>query len=120
MKPSTLAKEIDSLLSELDEAELVSFDLGTPEVPELDVVHQLVAMGTAVVPHLLECIHADVPKKRIAYIALVLNQLGDVRALAPLVDLRTRYQQLEVKDEWDYAVIGQCNLAIKQLQKSSR
>jgi hypothetical protein len=120
MKALTLAAKIDSLLSELDVAEPVSFDLGTPELPELDAVPQLVAMETAIVPHLLECIHGNVPKKRIAYIALVLNHLGDVRALAPLLDLRARYQQREIKDEWDYAVIGQCNLAIEQLQKSSR
>jgi len=50
----------------------------------------------------------------------VLNQLGDVRALAALLDLRARYQQRETKDEWDYAVIGQCNLAIEQLQKQAR
>lgn len=118
MKAHALTEIIDSLLSELDVAEAVSFDLGTPELPDLDAVHQLVDMGTAIVPHLLECIHGNVLKKRIAYIALVLNHLGDIRALAPLLDLRACYQQREFKDKWDYAVIGQCNLAIEQLQRS--
>lgn len=120
MKSLTLAEQIDSLLSEVDVAEPVSFNLGTPELPEFEAVHQLVAMGTMIVPHLLERIHVNVPKKRIAYLTLVLNHLGDIRALAPLLDLRARYQQREIKDEWDYAIIGQCNLAIEKLQKSSR
>jgi HEAT repeat protein len=120
MKSLAFTSKIDSLLSDLDQAEPVSFDLGTPELPDLDAVHQLVAMGTEIVPHLLERLQGDGPKQRTAYIVQVLNQLGDVRALAALLDLRARYQQRETKDEWDYAVIGQCNLAIEQLQKQAR
>jgi hypothetical protein len=120
MTSLTPAEKVDSLLSELDRAEPVSFDLGTPELSELDAVHHLVTMGTEIVPHLLESIQGNMAKKRVAYIALVLNRIGDVRALAPLLDLRARYQQHENKDEWDYAVIGQCNLAIEQLQKRVR
>jgi len=119
MKPLTPAEQIDSLLSDLERVEPASFDLGTPELFEVDAVHQLVVMGKTIVPHLLERMQGDVPKKRIAYIVLVLNYIGDVRALAPLVDLRACYQQRETKDEWDYAVIGQCNLAIEQLEKKS-
>ncbi len=117
MTSLTPAKKVDSLLSDLNRVEPISFDLGTPELFEIDAVRQLLAMGTAIVPHLLECLQGNVSKKRIAYVVLVLNHLGDVRALAPLRDLRARYQQRETKDEWDYAVIGQCNLAIEQLQK---
>jgi hypothetical protein len=117
MTSVTPAEQVDSLLSDLDRVEPVSFDLGTPEMLEVNAVHQLVAMGTAVVPHLLERMQGDAPKKRIAYIVLVLSHIGDVRALAPLVSLRALYQQREAKDEWDYAVIGQCNLAIEQLEK---
>jgi hypothetical protein len=120
MNSLTLPEKVDSLLSELDLAEPVSFDLGTPELPELDAVRELAAMGTAIVPHLLERMQSNVPKKRIAYIVLVLNRLGDLRALAPLLDLRMRYQQSKIKGEWDYAVIGQCNLAIQALQQRSR
>lgn len=112
--------QVDSLLRDLDRAEPVSFDLGTPELAEPAAVHQLAAMGTAIVPHLLERMQGDLPQKRVAYIVLVLNRIGDVRALAPLVDLRARYQQRGTKDEWDYAVIGQCNVAIEQLEKRTR
>jgi hypothetical protein len=119
MTSLTPAQQVDSLLSNLDRVEPISFDLGTPEVLEIDAVRQLVAMGTAVVPLLLERLQGDVPKKRIAYIVLVLNHIGDVRALAPLVELRALYQQRNIKDEWDFAVLGQCNLAIEQLEKKT-
>lgn len=117
MEPSTLAEKVDSLLSDLDRAEPVSFDLGTPGLFETDAVLELVNMGTEIVPILLKHIQSHGEKKRIAYIVLVLNNIGDIRALTPLHTLRTRYQELETKDEWDYAVIGQCNLAIKKLQE---
>ena len=120
MQSLSLPEKIDSLLSELDAVEPVSYDLGTPGLPEVDAMRQLIAMGTEIVPHLLERLSGAESKKRIAYIVLVLKYLGDVRALAPLLDFCARFRQRETKDEWDYAVIGQCNLAIEQLQKSSR
>ncbi len=120
MTSPTPAERVAALVRELDAAEPISYDLGTPELVEVDAVRQLVAMGTAIVPHLLECLEGDAPKKRTAYIALVLNQLGDSRALVPLADLRARYQEREIKDEWDYAVIGQCNLAIERLRERPR
>jgi hypothetical protein len=116
----TLAERVDSLLDELDTINPASFDLGTPELTEVNAANELVSMGTAVVPQLLERVRGNVSKQRIAYIALVLNRLGDVRALGPLLDLRARYQESEPKDQWDYAVIGQCNLAIEQLQNKAR
>lgn len=118
MKPLTLSEKIDSFLSELELVEPISFDLGTPSLPEVDTVYQLVTMGQEIVPYLLECIQSDVSKKGLAYIVLVLNHIGDIRALVPLVNLRVHYQQREEKDEWDYAVIGQCSLAIKRLKKN--
>ena len=111
--------QVDLLLRELDRAEPMSFNLGTPEVFESVPVHQLVVMGTAAVQHLLECMESDVPNNRMASIAFVLGQIGDRRALSSLIALRARYQERATKDEWDYAVIGQCNLAVEQLQKSS-
>jgi hypothetical protein len=117
MNSFSLAQKVESLLRDLDGAEPLSFDLGTPDLPETDAVHSLVSMGPVVVPYLLEHLQRKDPKKRIAYIVLVLNHLGDARALAPLLALRTRYQEREIKNEWDYAIIGQCNLAIRQLQE---
>lgn len=120
MERLTLADKVDSFLDDLDRVEPVSFDLGTPQLSEVDAMHELVNIGTEIVPLLLERIQRNESKKRTAYIVLVLNHIGDIRALAPLLDLRAHYQELETKDEWDYAVIGQCNLAIAQLEKSAR
>ena len=120
MEPFTLTEKVDSLLDDLDRAEPVSFDLGTPQLSETAAMHALVDMGTETMPILLERIQGSGSKKRIAYIVLVLNNIGDIRALTPLRDLRARYQQFETKDEWDYAIIGQCNLAIKKLEESVR
>jgi hypothetical protein len=36
----------------------------------------------------------------------------------PLLAVRMRFERLEGKDAWDYAVIGQCNLAIEALRRS--
>ena len=117
MKLIALSEKVDSFLSELEAVEPISFDLGTPEIPEVDTLNQLVAMGTEIVPHLLECLQDNAPKNRVSYIVLVLNRIGDIRALPPLCNLRARYQQHMNKNEWDYAVIGQCNLAIEKLKK---
>ena len=114
------SEQIDSLVTELDRVNPISHDLGTPEVCEIDAVRQLVAMGASVVPQLLEHMQGDIPKKRVAYLVLVLSQIGDVRALATLTDLCALYEQRETKDEWDYAVIGQCKLAVEQLEKKAQ
>ena len=120
MTSPTPTEQVDLFLSDLDRVDPVSFHLGTPELPEVGAVRGLVSMGAEIVPLLLERVRRSGSKKRIAYIVLVLNRIGDIRALAPLLDLRPRYQELETKDEWDYAVIGQCNLAIEQLQNGAR
>jgi hypothetical protein len=77
-------------------------------------------MGPDVVPVLLERIGQGAPKKRTAYLVLALKQIGDARALAPLLDLRSAYQARASKDEWDHAVIGQANLAIEELRRPRR
>jgi hypothetical protein len=118
MNQQGIGDKIDSLLGELERAEAVSFDLGTPELPEGDALKELVAMGAAIVPHLLSRVGEDTPKKRVAHIASVLRALGDRRALEPLLAVRMRFERLEGKDAWDYAVIGQCNLAIEALRRS--
>jgi hypothetical protein len=112
-------EDVESILADLDRVEPVSFDLGTPELPEVDALRRLVALGPPIVPHLLERLRDEgASKQRIAYLVLALNRLGDVRALPILREIRENHQRRESKDEWDYAVIGQCNLAIEQLKQS--
>lgn len=116
MTGSTPDGTMDALLGELEREEPVSFSLGTPELLESDAVRTLVGLGPAIVPLLLERLRAGGPSKRLAYIALVLNRIGDARALAPLRELRASFQARQPKDEWDHAVIGQCNLALHHLE----
>jgi|SRR5580658_11386017 hypothetical protein len=120
MTSPTPAEQVDSLLDALDGAEPVSFDLGTPELPDVGAIEELVDMGAGIVPLLLERIGTSQSMKRIAYIVLVLNRIGDIRALAPLLDLCARYGKLDTKDEWHYAVIGQCNAAIERLSRAGQ
>jgi len=119
MTALALGEQVDRLLSVFDRLDPVSFDLGTPDVSESGAVDELVNMGAKIVTLLLERIQTNVSKRRIAYIVLALNRLGDGRALPILLELRGNFQGIETKDEWDYAVIGQCNLAIKQLRKGA-
>lgn len=117
MEQAVLAQKVDALLDELNRVAPVSYDLGTPELPEVSAFRALVDMGREITPLLIERIHRPGSSKRIAYIVMALNHLGDMRALAPLRALDARYRSLAMKDEWDYAVIGQCNMAIEALEK---
>lgn len=110
-----LEVKVNTLISELDEAEPVSFDLGTPEILDSDAMHQLVSMGDVIVPYLIIRMSVGTTKKQIVYIVRALGKLKNVQALEPLRELRTSFQEREFKDEWDYAVIGECNLTIDEL-----
>lgn len=112
-------EDIEQILAELDLAEPVSFDLGTPDLQDVDAVWRLVALGPPIVPRLLEQIRErGIPKKRIAYVVLALARLDGIGTMPALCELRERFQRREFKDEWDYAVIGQCNLAIKEIERN--
>lgn len=111
-------KKVDSLLQSLEQTQPMFHSLGTPELAENDeAVRQLVGLGTKIVPHLVDRIHGDAPRKTAAYVAMVLGRLGDARAVEPLRGLRARYQARTSQDDWDYAVIGQCNVALSRLEK---
>jgi hypothetical protein len=120
MEQVVLAQKVDALLDELNRVDPVSYDLGSPELPEVSAFYELVDMGRAITPLLIERIHQPGSSKRIAYMVMALNRLGDIRALAPLRALGARYRAITMKNEWDYAVIGQCNIAIEALEKMGR
>jgi len=113
-------KNLDLLLGSLERTQPMFYSHGTPVLAENDeAVRQLVEMGAEIVPDLVRRIQGDIPKATAAYAAMVLGRLGDVRAVGPLSNLRDRYQTREPKDEWDFAVIGQCNIALSRLEKES-
>jgi hypothetical protein len=112
-------KEIDELLNTLNEEQTVSFGLGTPHLTESNTFRKLIAKGPSAVPHLLRLLQLHPTKKITAYIVMALGQLSDNSAIKYLVDLQTSFQHHEPKDMWDYAVIGQCKIAIENLEKKS-
>jgi hypothetical protein len=119
MTSPALAQRVDSLLAEAEKADPVSYNLGTPVLIQGDPVSRLVDLGAEIVPYLIDVSRGDASSRRHAYVALVLGRIGEAAAIAPLRDLCARYQRREPKDEWDYAVIGQCNHAMSQLENSS-
>lgn len=115
---SMTTEKVDSLLQSLEQTEPIFHSLGTPELAENDeAVRQLVGMGKQIVPHLVQLIQGNAPRKTAAYVAMVLGLIGDARAVEPLRALRARYQTRKSQHDWDYAVIGQCNVALSQLEK---
>ncbi|GAA4735838.1 hypothetical protein [Phytohabitans rumicis] len=110
-------RRVEELLDTLGRLESPASELGTPVLVPSAAVDELVAMGPAAVPDLLRHLEGR-PAKVAAYLALVLGRIGDQRAVAPLRRLRGAYRARAPKDEWDYAVIGQCDLAIRALRTS--
>ncbi len=115
MIDSSLQEKINSVLRALEAQEPVEYELGTPQLVETKEVIELVDLGSRIVPYLLELTKSEEPKAT-AYIVLVLDKLRDARAIKPLRELREKYQKHKHKTEWDYAVIGQCNVAIDALE----
>jgi hypothetical protein len=115
-----LAETIESLLSEAERQEPVSFRLGTPVLPEGGAVRRLVELGAEAVPHLVEATRREDSSRRLAYVALALGRIGDPSAAGPLRELRARCRRRPPRDEWDHAVVGQCNVAIDRLGADPR
>jgi len=109
------AQKMDALLRELARTEPVFESLGTPEPKETDAFRAVVEMGASVVPHLIERTREDDESLALAYVALALGRIGDRRAIPALQALRMRYEARQTKDMWDYAVIGQSNVALARL-----
>lgn len=110
--------DIEDILARLSLREPTGSRLGTPvldvQAPEY---LRLVNAGTVAVSHLLSMLQAA-PARRAAWIVAALGQIGDPRALPALRETCARWGELESPDEWDYAVRGQCRLALERLGSS--
>jgi hypothetical protein len=109
---------IEELLRNLDSSEPGSYQLGTPELAETDDLRQLVALGAGAVPSLLSRLRDEQSSKRAAFIVLALNRIGYRPALEPIAEILARYENRPHKNAWDYALIGQCRLAIAHLRNA--
>jgi len=110
-----LHEKTKMLLRSLEARESLIYELGTPQLIETEEVTQLIEMGPKIIPCLIELAESGTPKS-VAYIVLVLGKLGDRTVVDVLREFRAKYQIPEHKTEWEYAVIGQCNLAIEALE----
>lgn len=115
MPSSSLESQIEALLTQIEAESPVIYDLGTPQIVETQTVRDLLALGQPIVPYLLDQLQTASPKVT-AYLVFVLGRLGDSSTLAPLQTVRTRYKNIPNKTDWEYAVIGQCNIAIDNLE----
>lgn len=113
MDQTALREKIERLLKSLEEQD-TEYSLGTPELYETDIVRELAGLGGEVIPYLIELLKTR-PAKVVAYIVLVLGKMGDARAVESLRELKATYEAREPKGEWEYAVIGQCNVALEAL-----
>lgn len=113
---TSIEAQIEEALTEVDSVEPGSYQLGTPELPETDALQNLVGMGTAAVPHLLARLGDEQPSKRVAVIVRALSRIGYRPALEDVTKVLARYERRHPKNAWDYAVIGQCRLAIERLR----
>lgn len=107
--------EVDALVAALDDQRPLSYDLGTPELFEVEPVRRLVALGSAAVPRLLAHLGGGAPKLRTAYVVMALGLIGDADALGPLRETCDAVRARAAKDELDHAVLGQCDEAIRRL-----
>jgi HEAT repeat protein len=114
MDNAALRARIERLIESLEAQEPPDESLGTPELSETAAVRELVGLGPEAIPYLAERLQTE-PAKVVAYLVLALGKLGDARVVESLSELRSTYQAREPKDEWDHAVIGQCNVAIEAL-----
>jgi len=90
-------------------------ELGTPDIRLTSEGERLLAMGERVLPAALRLLEADDPRV-VASTVLVLRSLGNPSHRPLLQALRERFSQKPSKSPWDFAVIGQCNLAIEELR----
>ncbi len=105
-----------SLLRRLARTVPASYDLGTPDIGAPQELSELVGLGVQIVPYLLEQAETAEPPVA-AYAVSALGRLGDRTLIAPLERVKRRFEAAPDEDPWTYAVIGQCALAILELQK---
>ncbi|MFQ6024755.1 MAG: hypothetical protein ACE5NW_18735 [Acidiferrobacterales bacterium] len=111
MIDSVAKNKIDSFLASIGSIEPTMFDLGTPQLDLTEEMKEIIGIGSKIVPYLLKRMQSASPKE-VAYLVFMLRHLDDLRTMEPLRKLKKHYETIERKTEWDFAVIGQCNMVI--------
>ena len=118
MAAFSLEQKIDDLLNDLEAKRIAISELGTPQLSELDV-QGILELGSQAVPYLIQLLESENPKK-VACIVLALSKTGNMEVKVHLQKLREKYRGRDHKTEWDYAVIGQCNLALQAFDQANQ
>ena len=92
--------------------------LGTPQVLHTDTIRGILEFGRDAIPFLTACLKQG-EKCQVAQAVYVLGELHAISIIPDLLALRDRIQQIEFKMPWDYAILGQINVALQKLQQSS-
>ena len=115
--PDPIERTINLVLDRLQDLEPTEYDLGTPN-RDRGRYRQDYRTGSHALPYLfVQAEHRQA--KAVAYIVLILGKIGIVEAIEPVRAIRAQYQALDHKDPWDYAVIGQANMALALLDDAS-
>jgi hypothetical protein len=110
---------VDALLEALAARDPVAYDLGTPLLDTAAVEFQeLLKLGPGAASYLLAAAQNE-PARKAVWAVLALGELGDTGVLDSLRALRAQYQARQNPTMWDFAVIGQLNLAIARLEPLS-
>jgi hypothetical protein len=107
---------VGRLLASLATRETVVEELGTPDLEEGPELEELVGMGSAALPALLFAL-GEQDSRRLAYTLRALGRIGDPAAIDAIEDARARLQAIADKGGWDYAALGQANLALEAVRR---
>ncbi|MET0463424.1 MAG: hypothetical protein ABW007_09720 [Chitinophagaceae bacterium] len=106
--------EVEDIIQQLGKKEAEGSRLGTPVLDlSAPAFVALVAHGSVVVPYLVSILQTAASRQA-AWIVAALRLINDPSAERPLRDACARVNTVDVSDEWDYALRGECHLALKQ------
>jgi hypothetical protein len=119
MTDPTAGPRIDALLTALAARDPVAYDLGTPMLDTAAAEFQeLLKLGTRSASYLLAAARSG-PAPKAVWAVRALGELSDTGVLDGLRALRAQYQARQTPTMWDFAVIGQLNMAIARLESLS-
>ena len=106
---------VDAVLAAIAMREPPGSDLGTPELFEPPEFQELEQFGPGIVDHLVDLSRRADPRIG-AYAVMLLGRLANVSQAGDLQDICDQYNARPDKGPWDYAVIGQCQRALRAIR----
>ncbi|MEX2512665.1 MAG: hypothetical protein WD398_07160 [Cyclobacteriaceae bacterium] len=114
MISSVTKAQIQSCLDSLEILEPKDYELGTPQLEESsEYIEKIISYGPSAISYLMDLSSNATPKKT-AYIVFILGKLDGRGLTEQIIKIRTEFENKTSKSDWDYAVIGQCNIILKK------